>query len=193
MNASRFLEKVAREHFAANSLEPGNWIAKARGLLEAAQSLEDTLLEPTFRNGKSDPAWRPSTDGRFLNLNGVCLMLRAYALENLCKAILIQTLPAAERQVIADGSLAKDATGHDLPKLFERAHLPANDLERSQLERLTEASMWFGRYPMPISSSANMLVETEARRHLNELEVIDVDRAVTKILIDRAFVKASGA
>jgi hypothetical protein len=193
MNDRSLLERAAGEHFAANSLEPESWIAKARGLIEAAQCLEDTLVAPKFRNGKSDSGWRPSADGRFLNHNGVCLMLRAYALENLCKAILIRTLPEAERQVIIDGSLAKSATGHDLPTLFERAGLEVNDFERSQLERLTEASTWFGRYPMPLNSAVRRLEEPEARRHLNELDVINVDLAVTKALIDRALTRASGA
>ncbi len=193
MKVDPLLRQIVDGYFAGNSLEPESWIAKARGLLEAAQSLEDTLVSPARLRGKTDPSWRPSTDGRFLNMNGICLMLRAYALENLCKAILIRALPEAERNAVLDGTLAESATGHALLDLFRRAGLEADDMEQEQLRRLTRASVWFGRYPVPLKSSEMNYSESVAHRALDELQVIDADHVVSKRLIERALAEACGA
>ena len=193
MNVDLRLQQVVNGHFAANRLEPQSWVAKAQGLLEAAQSLEDTLVVPAFLKGRSDPIWRPTGDAQFLNLNGICLMLRAYALENLCKAVLMRTLPEGERQAVIDGTLAKSAVGHDLPQLFTRAGLEADEMELGQLQRPSKASVWFGRYPVPLRSKEMFYAEVASHLALDELEVIDADRVVTKRLLERALAKAGGA
>ena len=79
-------------------------------------------------------------------------MLCAYALENLFKARMVQVQRSAieERLRAKPDELPKLLASHDLVDLALKAGMkPFADEERFFLKKLSAASLWYGRYPLP--------------------------------------------
>lgn len=131
--------------------QPMFWRDKALALRRAAELLSDQTLRDDqaiiaqhelVKAGKL-PAidWTqfpPSVSEQYA-------LLAAYAIENLLKARMI----GLRGRIEPSTSLANDLISHDLVELARRAEFDLNEEERLVLERLTEASVVTGRYPVP--------------------------------------------
>ena len=94
-------------------------------------------------------------------------MLHAgFSLELGSKAVLIAQDPA----IVDESGLKPDPPwpkgGHDLVFLVEEAGGPVSPEERELLERLVEATVWTGRYPIPMKAEVMAVVETKRQKRL---------------------------
>jgi hypothetical protein len=182
---SHLVEKVQVAYFSENLLEPRSWVAKADELWQAAEILRVTL-EPRWQKTRDDPSWRYGGGNAPLGLNAVRLMLCAYALENLLKAVLVTSLSPEERkQVESDGSLPGRLGSHDLNSLVSMAGLTVTADETAQLERLSEAAVAFGRYPLPKKATQLFAEESPAQQSKDSNEVVDADMTTPGALFGR--------
>jgi hypothetical protein len=82
-------EQQQRTQFGAVLADAHRWRDKARDLLEAA-----ACLEPRVRNAWHNVRAKREPAGRwFDDVHGPYFMLVAFALENLCKAVLVHRRP----------------------------------------------------------------------------------------------------
>lgn len=144
---------VFRSNYRSELLRSDAWVRKADGLIEIASGLVPRIR----RYWRATKTWiraheageRPPklpTD----TVCGVYLMLSAYALENLLKAYFV----AVDREKLAaqfesSGGLPKRLGTHDLFKLAKAAGFQVNLQDETLLRRLFQASVWYGRYPVP--------------------------------------------
>jgi len=179
------VEKIQRAYFAANLLEPKSWVSKADELWDAAELLRPTL-EDRWKRTRSDPAWAHGGGHPPLGLNGVRLMLCAYAIENLCKASLVSSLlPAERKQVEDDGVLPGRIGSHNLVLLAEMAGCCVSVDEKAELIRLTEAAVAFGRYPLPKKAERLFAEESPSQEAKDANGLVDDDLRLPGILFDR--------
>lgn len=125
------------------------WISKARELLYAATQLKPVVKSRwekiKIENGKiMDFSQAPNTQG-------VYFMLVAYALENLCKSILVHRNRASLKNRLLK-NVPPEIKGHDLLKLAKNIGLTLNITTEELLVRLSRNSIWAARYPIPIES-----------------------------------------
>jgi len=78
---------------------------------------------------------------------GVALMLLGFAIENICKAILVGRNSSL---VDGDAGLNESLQTHDLKELATKCGQPLDTDEAQVLELLSEFSIWAGRYPIPL-------------------------------------------
>jgi hypothetical protein len=76
-------------------------------------------------------------------------MLAGQALENLLKGSIVKLEPATLTTTGLDFRAKMSA--HDLGSLADRARIPVDEGEREVLAHATEATLSFGRYPLPKS------------------------------------------
>jgi hypothetical protein len=79
----------------------------------------------------------------------VIRMLMGFALENIVKAILLQSPEKMEAVFSRDGNLSWGRDGHNLLKLFEDANIDISPTEETYLELWQLCALWAGRYPLP--------------------------------------------
>jgi len=132
--------------------DPSEWRRLAKELFAAATALEPRLEK--FWEGVRDGAWQ---DGQM----AVYFMLCAYALENVMKATLVEMEIAKNPKPSAQGHLPKSLKGHDLVALAQRCgKCELAEEYASILMRLSRSAVWYGRYPVPISSNALDTLDT---------------------------------
>lgn len=139
-------ESEIADRYSASLLQTQLWCEKARDLLRAAEALERNI--ETF--------WELVTNkqpigGRFGDVHAPYFMLVAFAMENLCKAVLIQR----NRRLLASQPtrMPQFLKTHDLRNLFKLLNIKASVEVEDLLIRLTKCSLWFGRYPVPINAA----------------------------------------
>ncbi len=183
--APDLVDRIRREYFARNLLDPASWIRKADELRDAAALLRPEL-DRKWAQARSDPAWAYGGGDPPLGLNGIWLMLKALEIENLCKARLVASLSNEERaQVDAAGSLPRRLHSHDLPSLMRQTGLALTDEEKGQLERLEDAAVFFARYPLPTRSDRMFSEEAPSRRDYDLNDVVDADSELTEEIARR--------
>jgi hypothetical protein len=139
--------KLDPAEFRRILLDPSSWERTADALLSASQplrgSVEDVLTE--FREHRFP-------EHRQWHTVQVYFMLCAFALENLFKARIVQV----QRTVIEEqlrtkpDDLPELLAAHDLVSLAVRAGMEKfADEEGFFLKKLSAASVWYGRYPLP--------------------------------------------
>lgn len=113
-----------------------SWLLKADSLIDAFEVLvaDDERMEEQNLPGR--------------RISSVAYMLAGFAVENLLKGKLITTTPHLDD----NGKFILGS--HYLVELSENAGYQLGEAERRLLERMQEFSIWAGRYPMPISSTA---------------------------------------
>ena len=136
--------------FRERLLNSNIWVSKAKELLSAACLLEKEVIsqwENLKANNKKTVAFIP-------NLQGVHFMLIAYAIENLCKAIIIhkQRDKLRNRPITNIAKDFKDIKGHNLVRLVKKINMKIDIVEEELLIRLSRNSTWEGRYPTPMKS-----------------------------------------
>jgi len=182
---SDLVDRIRRDYFAANLLDPCSWVRKADDLLDAANLLRSEL-DRRWARTRENPAWRHGGGDPPLGLNGVWLMLRALEIENLCKAHLVTSLSETERgDVERAGVLPARLHSHGLPSLMRQTGLPLTEEEKGELQRLQEAAVAFGRYPLPTRSDRVLSDEHLARRGYDLNDVVDADSAIPSAIARR--------
>jgi hypothetical protein len=132
----------AKELFRAALTSPEVWRAKANDFLATVACLTPRI----------ESAWQSHAEGRppttrFDDVYGSYFMLVAFALENLAKAVIVHRRRGEWRPETTE--LPACLKTHKLPDLLEEIGLKWDRWYFGVLERLTRASMWAGRYPVP--------------------------------------------
>ena len=125
------------EQYRRLASEPIAWISTAEELLRAFNILVPQIEVDTKQLFEESHV--------FSNVASVAMMLGAFAIENLLKAIQIEQLgPKFDNR----GVFAIDT--HDLLKLTDATNVHLLEEERILLERLEQFAKWAGRYPVPL-------------------------------------------
>jgi hypothetical protein len=85
-----------------------------------------------------------------LHSHYAAMMLWGFAIENLLKSIII----AREGDSSSGDRLPKHLGDHDVGRLLNRSGVLLTDADRRVADRLHEAVIWGGRYPIPKDSKA---------------------------------------
>jgi hypothetical protein len=138
-------DKMADE-FDGFALDAASWLAVAREHLIAAEELGKCLI----KSGSAERIQAQGETGRLGMMRG-CMLLMAFALENALKGIIVAR---GGLSVNAAGKLSWPKqrglrTGHELVPLAAAACLENSEAEQSFLERLSEYSVWAGKYSIP--------------------------------------------
>jgi hypothetical protein len=143
--------RTADELIAAmDLLEPhveGFW-ENVRSLVVA---VDETSAVPSERRTSVVPKHQKSGARSKHNLINQHMMLAGFAIENLCKGYLAGRLTHEEREDVQAGFLPKSLRAHDVLNLVEQTGMTLSDPEKFLLKRITDAVLWWGRYPSPIS------------------------------------------
>lgn len=147
---------IAKE-IVRKAKDPNAWHTQAAYSLAAGNAVmvrRDELIK--FEQQESDVQKRLEIIGRpemWMIFSAV--MLWAYALEALCKGIIVNINHEAIRQengrVILPWITKKKDYGHNLEWLVKRAGIDPSDSELELLELLTRIGTWGGKYPVPKS------------------------------------------
>jgi hypothetical protein len=143
--------KLDPTEFRRILLDPAAWEQTADALLFAAQPMRGSVqdLSREFRANRFPDYLQWQTVQ-------VYFMLCAYALENLFKARIVQVQrPAIEERLRANpDDLPNLLASHDLVDLAVKAGMQHfAEEERFFLKKLSAASVWYGRYPLPRSTA----------------------------------------
>ena len=129
--------------YAWDLLSWDGWFLKARDLFHAASLMEPRILAP---------------DPLPFGVYGAYFMLVAFGIENLCKGQIVRDrleelraegLANVERNQPPFPVLPKFLKEHNLLDLAEVLRIDTNQDEEELLRRLTDSSVWSGRYPVP--------------------------------------------
>lgn len=156
---------------------PETWRRLALELADAAEAMESKLDD--FWDGVHRREWNDAQVA-------VYFMLCAYALENLIKAKLV------EEEISTNGvpselrKLPNKLKGHDLVDLAIRCgRQPLAEEYASILKRLSRSSVWYGRYPAPVSAdSMNSIVSSPSGESVSLTAYSSNDRHEIKKLFN---------
>lgn len=145
------LEKVYVPQYIDKALNPELWLSNSEQLIKTANEFEKDL----------DILWGPPADYTKRNksqpslgfIQGIYFMLIAYAIENICKAAIIETnKPKLESQIIKKKKLPKLLNTHNLVKLVrDKLGINISVDDEELLLRLERNAVWASRYPVPLS------------------------------------------
>jgi hypothetical protein len=129
--------------------KPQVWINEAINLRNAAEVLflyDKEVFQRIFEEKSSTrlPAFFTARIER---------MLMGFSLENLIKAILLQTPTKIQEVFVEEGRLSWGKDGHNLLRLFKEAKIEISNLEEKYLAVWQECAIWAGRYPLPVNES----------------------------------------
>lgn len=154
--------------------DPGHWLERAEGLRFGARTLMDAFCK--LMNSRPTNFSRVQELGSFHST----MLLLGLALENLCKGVRLAKDP---KQLAEEGGryVWKGEKTHDLLKLA--SHLcKLEQNERDLLQKLTEAVVWMGKYPIPLNSDIYHASKSPANLHMLSTEDFKIaDRLFDKI------------
>ena len=162
---------------------PEVWIAKAEELLAAAHILEPEVVKlwEAYTANQDEPGQVPVPR----NVQGPYFLLIAYAIENYCKAELIQqNIDELRNRLLTD--LPEYLKGHNLVQLVRNMGLQIDLQEEDLLARLYRNSLWAARYPVPMEPDGMQAIRqfSDGRWYLTAYFVgSDVQRI--NLLVDR--------
>lgn len=110
-----------------------------------------------------------------LDLHEIAIMLAGQALENLLKGSIVKL--EAGTLTTSGIDFGPQMGAHDLGSLADRAQVPVDAGERQVLRYATEATLSFGRYPLP-----------KSRRHMRATNG-KVEPALRAMLTDTLFIR----
>ena len=150
------MESSAQERFKALVTDPAAWRATAKGLVIAS-----TALVPAIKHFWEDRKGSKPWDDRQV---AIYFMLSAYALENLMKARLVESIHRAGALPSQVNRFPKELRGHDLVALAIRCgEAEVAEEYASILSRLSRSAVWYARYPTPTDPST-LTTQTESPR-----------------------------
>jgi hypothetical protein len=173
----RFIEQV---------LCAESWIVNSQQLLKTASEFEKDL----------NILWGPTSNYKKRNENqpslgfvqGIYFMLIAYAIENMCKAVIINKNKSKLKSEITKKKKLPDSLNtHNLVNLVrDKLEMKISEDEEELLMRLERNAIWAARYPVPISCkdiNANKRLSTGQNMFLSYFHCDDIKRI--KKLIDK--------
>lgn len=144
---NEFWEKT---FFVERALSFNDWLIHADGLLKTALMLEPRLKRlygPVSKHPK-----RTRNKPPLVTIQGIYFMLTAYALENLCKAVIIKKTASELKSTMSKtGCFPTTLITHNLVRLVKEVGIVTNHQEEEMLIRLERNAVWFARYPVPTS------------------------------------------
>lgn len=144
-------ESVYLPLYAEKSLNVESWLINSQELLKVAATFEDdiNLLSGPQANFKNRSYDKPCLSA----LEEAYFMFIAYAIENMCKAIMIsQNTGKYRSEIMQTKKLPSDLKTHNLVNLVRNeAGLLISEDEEVLLARLERNAVWSARYPVPSS------------------------------------------
>lgn len=141
------LARLELEEFADAASDGESWIYTAEDLIAAAEHLEQEVI--AYWN-RAEARMKGTVGAYDPDPTGVYFMLMAYALENLCKAALVdEDVEAFRDEVVDRGQIPGRVAGHDLSRLLSQLGFQLCDEDRELVWRLERNSVWSARYPVP--------------------------------------------
>ncbi|WP_343548012.1 hypothetical protein [Ralstonia sp.] len=128
--------------YSKGVLDPQSWVESALDLVRTLNYLRAPAIAffTAVARGHALPLEQ--------KVQGSYMMIAAFAVENLLKAIIAKrTLPQDAAQTMG---LPSELKTHDVVKLADMARVPLTDAGRDLLQRLTYFAVWAGRYPAPV-------------------------------------------
>lgn len=163
-------DPVSRSNYLTAFLRSDSWLQTSDRLFAVAKLLEARAT----RYWKALLAWSKDQSLRLPtpDVRSIHFMLTGLALENLLKGALVaRNIPSLGvftqpressyyKEFERTGELPRDLRSHDLFDLSRRLGLEFSLDEEDLLRRLSRATDWYGRYPVPIHFSEFGGVET---------------------------------
>lgn len=148
-SAASKAKRIAR--YSDVGLSDVSWFRIANELITAMGLMEPYIKEYWDRLIKASLG---DTTNKYEQLGysvaNVHLMLAGFAIECLCKGFLARQLSPEERTKVESGDLPNSLKGsHGIVKFVQRTGLNLAAAEDDLLKRITESSVWRGRYPIP--------------------------------------------
>jgi hypothetical protein len=156
-------DPVHKRNFESELFDFGasSWLRKSSDLLDVAKLLEPRLAErwEALKDFKRI-GWMG--DPRLRDFTGVYFLLVAYGIENLLKGAAIarsqptdgvfvyKQLSRLHQEFEKTGKIPESVKTHDLFRLAQDAGISCSLEEEDLLRRLTRATEWYGRYPVPL-------------------------------------------
>jgi hypothetical protein len=140
--------------YAEFATDVDEWFFTAENLLGAAEVLEPLIEEywaiERERNRKREATGKVLIFPYQPDPRGIYFMLTAYALENLCKGLLIKKkLSTIQSGTAESGELPRDVIHHNLSELLRRIGFDAKPEDAELAFRLERSAVWSARYPVP--------------------------------------------
>jgi hypothetical protein len=143
--------------FADIVSEEEEWFFVAEDLRVAAEALEPEI-ERYWKIEKERERIQEERGGllvftRNSDPTGVYFMLIAYAIENLCKGLLVKRAKDRVWETTSNsGEIPRDLLGHDLLTLLKSIKFPLRSEDEELAFRLKRSSVWSARYPVPVKA-----------------------------------------
>ncbi|MCO4093304.1 MAG: hypothetical protein HEQ37_01645 [Acidovorax sp.] len=138
-------ETYWRKQYADSVLSSASWVKSARDLVRSLYYLRGPVIGFFEAAADIDAVCGLPKEK---DVHGVYLMISAYAIENLLKALIVRdTRPSLNESAPRLPSVVK---GHDLNKLADTAGIATTDAGKELLARLAHHAVWAGRYPAPM-------------------------------------------
>ena len=143
-------DKLHRENYKRDLLNPHKWKEKGDVLLEVSIKMEPEVVDfwETWRKHLKDDTVRLKGE----KYSGIYFMLVSYAIENYFKAIIVRISKKEFETFLNSADNPKFPSllkTHKLVKLAQKAGFPIKDqLQEELLRRLSRSAVWYGRYPV---------------------------------------------
>ncbi|MGE4068698.1 MAG: hypothetical protein AB7H88_18130 [Vicinamibacterales bacterium] len=135
------MSDILEDQFRIGAETPAIWALSARRLKRSGDLLFDAYsADLAAMGGGTSPLKLDS-----LEIAGPATLLPGLAIENILKAIAIQSDP----QPVTDGKLRDWPSSHDLLRLAEIAGVALEQSQSDLLRRMGACVEWAGRYPVP--------------------------------------------
>jgi hypothetical protein len=133
-------------------LSKSTWLDKANELFKVAGEVEQKVIKfwKSWHTHLKDKSNKIESD----KCIGIYLMLVAYGIENLLKALIVvkKRDELKNGNELQKGQLPKILNSHNLVRLCKLAGFPiTNQQQEELLRRLSRGAVWYGRYPIPTS------------------------------------------
>ncbi|MDO8549465.1 MAG: hypothetical protein Q7S39_04835 [Ignavibacteria bacterium] len=143
-----------RDKYKRTSNSPYSWIYSADILKRSADILSVYVKKSfeMFTSGELiDNSEKLPLFFEYNNIGSTYMMLIGFSFENTLKGII-----TAIKEITANGNLKEDYISHDLNKLVNKINEISKEIilsseEEDLLKRITQFSIWAGRYPFPTS------------------------------------------
>lgn len=144
------IRALSIQRFAKLACNGDLWLLAAKKLIASARLMMPEiarkweLVSPFRENTEID---KSEFEVLANQLQSVCLMIIAFALENVMKAsLVVRRRESFHAHILQTGTLPNEVRIHDLLRLAKLCGLQLGDEDSRGLKRLTEHAVWIGRY-----------------------------------------------
>jgi hypothetical protein len=152
--------------YAEFATDVDEWFSIAENLLAAAEALQPKISE--YWAIEHERIKDRESTGKLLiyphqaDPRGIYFMLTSYAIENLCKGLLIsQNLHSMQSVVTDEGRLPRYLLHHNLVELLRRIGFDLTSEDAELAFRLERSAVWSARYPVPAQANPKRTVHME--------------------------------